>query len=186
MPLPSGKLAINWNRRLRKMDDFFWPVLMLTPIGRKSVVEELVAKFEGAIGINVPYTTIENHAGDRPDDKTWPELKALWITCCLDADEDRSTIVRWVDDQGRDSIKISGIEKSEDGWNEEEFENFEIRKKRVPGHGLYVRNSDLSGCDFFRVNQNRFWLFCTDKVKQFVDAQGYAGLDFLEAGDVIE
>ena len=58
------------------------------------------------------------------------------------------------------------------------------RKPRVPGKGLFFKNCDLNGSDFFRPKYMGFRL-CTRPVKDYIEEKGYTNVQFLEVGDIL-
>jgi hypothetical protein len=78
----------------------------------------------------------------------------------------------------------SGARPAVDGGFCVEGRQGTIKIPRKRGKGLFVEESQLDGCDFFRAKYTGLTL-CTDKAKNFIVERGYGNVDFLEYGDII-
>ena len=56
---------------------------------------------------------------------------------------------------------------------------------RSRGEGLFVRRAELGDADIFRIREFPGPIYCTDRVKDFIEASGFTNVDFLEVGDVV-
>ena len=60
-----------------------------------------------------------------------------------------------------------------------------IHTPRQPGKGIFVREADLGGADFFEVVEFPSRVLCTDRAKCFIEEQEFTNVTFLEVGDLI-
>lgn len=191
-PPPEGPLEIVWKRSLAKLNDFCWPALHHTPALKAEIADELAERFNGFSLIDVQYIKDFSWKTPLPYEKLFdkkPLLKVLYITHCIDADEERSTIVVKPvcgDDPEQLGMFIEGIEEKESIQKPVITGKWRVKTtRRLPEHGIFIRTSDLEGCDFFRINQNRSGLYCTDSARDFIIDSRFSGVDFLEVGEII-
>ena len=69
-------------------------------------------------------------------------------------------------------------------WNKRLGGLEELHFPRTPGKGLYIADSDVDGSDIFRVDEFPAWIFCKDTTKDFIIAQGFTNINFLEYGEL--
>ena len=80
--------------------------------------------------------------------------------------------------------EVYGVEREDATWN---VKRGELVKKRVPrslGQGIYVSKGDLKGADIFRVHEFPAWIFCTNRVKGFIEREGFTNVVFFEMGEL--
>lgn len=114
-----------------------------------------------------------------------PRVHDLWITTLVDVDRDRSTVEleRRCSTCGTESWVVSGIEHWENAWDGERKELIRTLLERVPGAGLWIRESELKGAGIFRVRQFPAWALCTDPVRELIERHNLTNVAFLEIGD---
>jgi hypothetical protein len=123
-----------------------------------------------------------------------PPLYELWLTSWTHMDAERTTAkLAWRCQQcGSERWELEGhereeydivIHKGEDGVPE--YESRTTHYPRISGKGLFVRSADLMGADIFGVHEFSGWLFCTDRVKTFIEENQFTNVAFLEMGEVI-
>ena len=118
---------------------------------------------------------------------TGSRLYELWLTTWVHMDRERTTakLVRRCSTCGRERYELRGMEKTESKWDIERREGYDVHTPRTPGGGLYVGAAALEGADIFRVYEFSGWVFCTDRVKRFIEHQEFTNITFMEMGDAI-
>lgn len=79
---------------------------------------------------------------------------------------------------------VEGVENVEMSWDEERFELVKARVPRLEEMGLFVPRKELHDADVFRVYEFPGWAICTDRLKGFIEAAGFANVDFFEIGEL--
>ena len=82
---------------------------------------------------------------------------------------------------GGDIYQLEGEERIE--WSGVFPDHRRERLSREPRKGLYIAREELKGLQVFEVHPFG-GIFRTDRVKQFVEDQGYTNVDFYEMGEV--
>jgi hypothetical protein len=116
-----------------------------------------------------------------------PMLYELWVTTWVHMDRERTSakLVRCCNRCGNERYELSGAESHTSRWNVRTMALDHFHTARVPGQGLYVRSGDLADADIFGVREFSGWIFCTDRVKKFVEEQQFTNVTFWEHGEVV-
>src|SRR3990172_2705094 len=116
-----------------------------------------------------------------------PRLHDLWVTAWVHMDPKRSStwLIRRCATCGDERYEVSGVEEVKRRLELGRDELVRTRIPRTPGLGLYVRERDLAGADIFHVYEFSGGIYCTDKVKAFIEREGFTNVAFLERGDII-
>jgi hypothetical protein len=56
---------------------------------------------------------------------------------------------------------------------------------RVPGLGMYVRESELQGNNFFMLRERPSFYCCTTAFKEFIEMQNFSNIEFREMGGIV-
>jgi hypothetical protein len=78
---------------------------------------------------------------------------------------------------------IEGIEETTLDLNDDFSAVTRTRTPRKPGKGFYVHERELEGAGIFRLIELPTMVLCIDPVKQFIEAQGFTNIAFLEYGE---
>jgi hypothetical protein len=115
-----------------------------------------------------------------------PPLTELWVTKWVQMDPHRTTYEEERLSDGTMRKALIGIARKETAWNRETFESTERWIPREFGKGLYVKRSELGGCQLFKVADFAgIAIYCTDEFKRLVESKGYTNLAFIEIGEII-
>jgi hypothetical protein len=114
-----------------------------------------------------------------------PELCELWVDAMVRVDHQRSSIKQKLHCKtcGSTSYSVEGIETTKSRWNRMTMKLEPVKYPREPGKGLYIRQTELLERDIFRTQEFPSWILCTDNVKEFVVAQRFSNVSFLEYGE---
>ncbi len=128
----------------------------------------------------------------RTKPRVWLPTKVHFYEFCattwIHADADRSSL-QLIDDCpvcGRKAYKVTGIEERTSRWDPIQKGLIKIHTPRVPRKGIYVDSRSLQDVDIFRLFECPAWLFCTEKVKAFIEEERFTNISLLEMGDVLE
>ena len=183
-------LVIEWEKGPTVVGDFVWPGLGDELVVREHVFKVLKRKFGGITA--KPVEVVPRKLKRRREDgnlHTWSnraDLVDVQIQTHVNADLDKSTY-RIVDrEDGGTDYEFEGIEYTE-WYNVPRVLLPECRRRpRLPDHGIFVRSRALKGQSFLKVNQCPAWNLCTDRVRDFILAEGFSNVDFMEAGEVFQ
>jgi hypothetical protein len=115
-----------------------------------------------------------------------PPLAELWVTKWVRMDPERTTYEFETLSDGTARKVLVGTERKETDWNRETFESTDRWIPREPGKGLYVKASELGGCQLLAVYEFSVGRpVCTDEFKKLVESKGYTNVAFREIGEVI-
>ncbi|MCH8806240.1 MAG: hypothetical protein IH986_09155 [Planctomycetes bacterium] len=116
-----------------------------------------------------------------------PELHELWVTRDVPMDGERTTahLVKRCASCGCERYELDGAENIEGHWDRERRTYLRMRKPREQGKGVFLRKRDLGDADIFYLREFCGWVFCTDRVKRFIEERGYTNIDFFEMGEVV-
>lgn len=116
-----------------------------------------------------------------------PPLFDLWVTAWVHADLARSSAVLKQDcpECGVKRWELEGIEKVRSGYDRERRELFELHTPRTGGKGALILEAGLKGIDIFRIVEFPSWVCCTERVRDFVQEEGYTNAVFCEIGETI-
>jgi hypothetical protein len=190
-------LMIEWEVGSDRIGDFTWPAYSSVVTAKVSVIESLSERFSGfepgpVEMLQAPRLRRPKRITTRTKSRVWlpyegSPLAELHVTVWANVDEAKSTVqlVRVCTTCGRYRYEVTGVEIREHRWDQESQELVDFHVPRVPDAGLFVRNSDLERAHIFRLHQFPAWLLCVDEVKNFVEAEGFTNIGFLEYGNVL-
>jgi hypothetical protein len=116
-------------------------------------------------------------------------FKEIWVDVVVDLDSVRSTggpdPERTCERCGVKEWFVTGVESIESRWAADVGDVIHSRLPRLNGAGIFVSATQLRGVSFFFVRELYGWVFCTDKVKKFIDDAGFTNVDFLEYGETL-
>jgi hypothetical protein len=192
LALREAPLQMYWDPGSDLVGDFVWPpsvrgavvVDRMLPVmaqfadfrpRRVDVVENPDRRIpKQAPRVNLPY------AG--------PPLFEISVDFLVSLDRDRST-ARLEQTCGTCSIyqwKLSGVSRQEVVWDKAALKGKRVLVPREPGRGIYVREADLGGFGIFGIREFRgASMMCTDRVREYILAQSYTNVEFLEMGETI-
>ncbi len=195
-------LVMKWDPGSSNVGDFTW-VNVTTPVITERVCNALRSKFKGFDGgpvemVQDPKVKRPLRVTKRTNPRVWlpyegPKLFELWRTTWVHMDRGRTTarLTHRCDACGDERWELTGTELLEHRVEvirpspHYEVRDYYVREPRQPGQGLYVRATDLAGADIFGVHEFFGWTFCTDRVREFIQQQGYTNVEFLEMGEVV-
>lgn len=184
-------LVIEWQPGSATIADFTWPDIGCIVV-RDEVGLALAEQFRGfELG---PVEMIQDPKLERTERnanrRVWlpysgPPLHELWVTKHVHLDPERSTSKKIHECSICGSRRWETVGSGDFGskWNKDELRLDRWEVARKPGEGVLVAESVLDGAEIFRVEEFIGWVFCTDRVKRFVEAQGYTNVIFREMGE---
>jgi len=86
---------------------------------------------------------------------------------------------------GRERWEVTGVEICESRFDRRKGTLVPAKRKRLPGHGLFVHRGDLDRADFFGVSEFPGWYLCTDRARDFMRSMKYTNIAFLEYGALV-
>lgn len=187
---------VEWQPGSDVVGDFAWDESGSPVLVKHAVLRELGQVFRGLTGVPVemvqsPRLKRPSRPNKRTRPRIWlpytgPPVCELWASKYVHPDTQHGslTLKGPCDLCGRISYRLEGVERVESHWDPERREVVQIHYPRTPGGGLFVRASDLEGCDFFSVYEYEA-IFCTDRAKEFIEQRGYTNIMFREYGEVI-
>ena len=177
-------LLLQWDDGSDDVADFTNALARI--VVKEVVADELLARFTGFE--KAPVEFFDHPTLYRPKRVTRRTRRRVWLPyegpplCEL-------RITREVDLDERSSVTIDR-KCNACGWivyrSLEGIEQHDLAKHvpRQPGKGLYIRESDIAGWDFFKPKYTGLVL-CAGRVKEFVEQSGYTNVEFLDAGDTV-
>jgi len=163
---------------------------------KRTVFDALAQVFSGIVAERIemdqdPKLKRPKRVTKRTKPRVWlpyegPPLVEMWIERMISYLPNTTVVVYdHCEDCGRGLRDIVGVEKVDSNWIEETADLIPYRIPRVPGQGVFVRESDLGGVKIFRVEEFTRMILCTDEVKSFIEERGFTNVDFLEYGNVV-
>lgn len=189
-------LLIEWEPGSSVVGDFSWPGLSDDVAVTEQVANALEAQFRGfergpVEMVQDPRLKRPSRITKRTKPRVWlpydgPPLCDLWVTKWVGMDRERSSarLKRKCRTCGEEYFDLEGVEKREGYWDQRRLKHFRILVPRQAGKGLYIRKRELSGADIFRVIEFPSPVFCTDRVKHFIQDHEFTNITFLEMGEV--
>lgn len=187
-------LIMEWEVDSDHIGDFTWPSLDKDIVVTEKVGKTLIEHFSGFIlgavemvqNVSSKKITIEKKRGKRRVvlPYTGPRLFNLYVTKWIDMDSNKSSFTVTSEDSGSKTYNIYGLEKIEAKYDKINKKTIYSRSPRIPGKGIYINSSDLNGVDIFRIRQVPASIFCTDKVKMFIEKEKFSNIHFLEMGNI--
>jgi hypothetical protein len=175
---PATRLKIALEKPEKRMPDLMWA-------GPRVVVSTRAMEcLMGIRGAGFFPVTIQQ----RPREYHATQLYELWVAKWVSADQKLSTLVVNTEFSRPDAIwyDITGAEEKQMYWDATAMREVVIRKRRDPGKGIIINDSEADGCDIFHVKQTGAGLYCTDKVRMLVDQCKLTNVDMMEVGDIVE
>jgi hypothetical protein len=155
-----------------------------------AALEERFTGFErGPVEIvDDPEAAAERRGRRVPSPYSGPDLVELWIVRWVHLDQERSTAeLEWrCGTCGYERWRLDGVERWDSYWDAEAKLLIPRKTTREPGAGVFVREEALEGADIFRVHEFPGWVFCTDRVRDFILEQRFTNVDFSEMGDILQ
>lgn len=158
---------------------------------RAEVAQALLSRFSGFEPLDIEVVDGPvRRAGKRTPRVTYPytgpRLCELHVTTWAHIDPSRSSasLVRKCSTCGTERWDLTDVETLEAlGFDESGVGQYR-RIPRVPGRGICIPERQLGGADVFRVYEFPAPVFCTEKAKEFVEAQRLTNVMFLEVGEI--
>lgn len=181
-------LIVEWEPDSDVIGDFTWPgfdsdAIVTDDVG-KTLQRAGVPGFELA-----PVQMVENSEQLKRHSKkprvllpyVGPQLWDLWVTAWTQIDRARSTVKEIQAEDGSESFQVSGVQRTDKIWDQVKGYLITREVPRTEGQGLFIPTTR----GIFRISEFPAWIFCTDDVKQVVEAHGFTNVSFLEMGDVL-
>jgi hypothetical protein len=184
-------LVIEWEPGSVVVGDFTWPGTG-DYMAKRCVAQELVDR--GFKGFELgPVEIVANRDYKRRKPRNMiqlpyagPELADLFVTHWVNVNRERSTLKVKGARDGEPIFDLEGFERIEVGdWHRDTGVLDRIHVPRTPGMGAYVEEGELDGCDLFKVKGLSGWIFCTDRLRNFILDKGYTNVTFFEVGETI-
>jgi hypothetical protein len=193
MPRP---LALEWEPGSEIVGDFTWVGGTRTAV-KRAVYDALARTFHGieASGIKMvqdPKLKQPKRRSSRSKPRVWlpytgPELVELWPTRLIPFLPATTFEVAWCCEVcGYEPRQITGVEVKQHRYNRDLGILEPDIKPRAPGKGVFVSVSDVGDTPIFRLAELTGPLLCTDRVKSFIQEQGFTNVDFCEHGDIVD
>jgi hypothetical protein len=188
-------LTVEWMPGSSQVADFTWDYTGCWPVVTQPVLKALSSQFDGILAGPIEMVQKKKkpkRMTKRTKPRVWlpyegEPLFELRAKRYVAIDYDRSTVkVKECEGCSRIEYDVRGIEISKTKFDKETWTLVPDHRPRVPGEGIFVRNSHMAGEDIFYVAALRGDVICTDRVRDFVLEQSYTNVTFLEVGDVVE
>ncbi len=186
-------LILEWLPSSDVVGDFVWPGLNDDLVVVERVASGLKAQFSGFELHPVEMFQEERlyHLKRKPRHPRvllpyeGPTLHDVRVTKVVGLDLERSTLKRTVNDDGKITYEAEGLEEYGSRWNPATLDLSHFHVPREEGKGLYVRSDDLIGCDLFHIKEFLGFKYCTGKVRDYVEGNGFTNVRFREVGEII-
>ena len=189
-------LIIEWEPGSDIIGDFVWPGFANDIAIEVDAFEDLRQRFSGFE--SGPVEMVQDPKLRKPrlntehtKPRVWlsyegPPLYDLWVTSCVDMDQQRTTakLTKSCNGCGYQQYEIVGIERRSVEMDQDKMELAWTRTPRVPGQGLFLDKLRLNDTDIFRVKEFSGCILCTDRVKAYIEDRRLNNVTFLEYGDV--
>jgi hypothetical protein len=163
---------------------------------KKSVFDALARKFRGIHTepvdmVQDPRLRSPKRASARNKPRVWlpysgPELVELWLDHVTPFLPATTTQVDWhCDNCGREPRSITGVETKSHRYDQNKKDLVPDVHPRAHGQGVFVAAANVKDHPIFRLEEFSGSILCTDKVKSFIESEGFTNVDFLEYGDVV-
>lgn len=119
---------------------------------------------------------------------TGEKLVELWLKKWVHADPKRSTmrLTSSCSTCGRKDYELSGQSEVIDyRMNKKLGRLTKVKRKRKPGHGVFVHKSEVATAGLFGIHEFSGWVFCTDAFKQAVESMKLTNIDFIDMGEAV-
>lgn len=158
-------LIIEWEPGSDLIGDFVWRGISFELVAKEDIIKELQKIFKGFEIRNIEMVQDPNLKIPKNPKKVkkkriylpyeGPKLSELWVESWIPLDEAKS------------ELKLEKV-CSTCGYR------FYTPKR----NGLVLDETKSSNHDFFRVPQFPGWIFCSDKVKEYIESKGFSNIAF--------
>jgi hypothetical protein len=187
-------MGMEWEEGTALIGDFVWPSGFDLAI-QETVFDRLLQQFHGfEKGLITMYQDPKLKKPTRITKRTkpriWlpydgPVLFDLWITKIVPMHPNTTAVlVKACHTCGMKKYRLKGVEIWKHKYDKSLRKRIEVHQERVPEQGLFVSKIDLGDADIFRVANFRY-ILCTDRVKEFIEREGFSNVKFLEYGEVL-
>lgn len=172
-------LAVSWRPNGKIVGDFTWVVWAAVVSHRAG--SALLEKCRGfqlleVEVISADTTDLVYPAGTEP-------LHHLDVTARVDPLPASTIEMKECSECGNVVTYITGIEQRRGDWDPKTMTMLSSNHRRVPGNGLLVNEDDVEVAGIFGLRGPSRFIFCTEAVKEFIEARGFTNCGFREVGE---
>lgn len=180
-------LLLVWEPGSDEVGDFTWPGFGSEVVAAEHVLRSLreFSGFEAG-----PVEFIEEPGNPKKGKRVTlpyngPRLFELWVTSRVGMDRGRSSaeLEHVCAECGAQRWELYGVERWDSHFDQELKQLVRFKSDRLPNAGIYVEEAGLGGASVFRVEEFPGWIFCTDRVREVIDNEGFSNVSFLEMGE---
>ncbi len=190
-------LDLEWEPGSDRIGDFVWAPGFCDVAIQEVVCNALLERFRGfekgpVEMIQEPTLRKPKRITKRTKPRVWlpyegPPLFELWVTTVVPMHPNTSaTLIEECHSCDYKDYRLEGIEEIESSYDSSSGKLMYEHKARIPGQGIFVSETELNGADIFRVAEFSAWILCTNRVKEFIEQEGFTNVMFLEYGDVLQ
>lgn len=176
-----------WEPGSDEVGDFTWP-----GFGSEVVVSEhVLGSLRGFSGFEAgPVEFIDEPDASKKGRRvalpySGPPLFELWVTATVGMDQGRSSaeLEDVCVECGAQRWQLYGVERWDSHFDQELKQLVRFKSDRLPNAGVYVEEAGLGGANIFRVKEFPGWIFCTDRVREVIENEGFSNVSFLGMGE---
>ncbi len=188
-------LGLEWEAGSDRIGDFIWASGFDVAI-QEPVFDALLERFcgfeKGPVEmIQEPMLKKPIRRTNRTKPRVWlpyggPPLFELWITTMVQMHPSSSAaLVKECHTCDYKMYHLEGVERQDYQYDASSGKLVNVHTARVSDQGIFVEKADLHDADIFRVAEFPGLILCTDRVKEFIEREGFTNVNFLQYGDVL-